>query len=127
MNDANTGFKVWNWFNVDKSKPVYIFEGIFDAISSGLDNVIALMGAKLPQERLKELKQPVFVLDNDKTGLTNSLLYCKSAPVYIQPQMYVEKDMNSLMQGHPNLDLQQMITSNLYSGIGAEVRIKSQL
>jgi len=127
MNENNVGYKIWRWFDVDKSKPVYIFEGIFDAISSGLDNVIALMGAKLPHERLKELKQPVFVLDNDKTGLLNSLLYCKSAQVYIQPTKYIEKDMNSLMQKYPELNLQEMIMDNIFSGIGAEVRIKSQL
>jgi DNA primase len=64
-NELNIGYKVWNWFNVDKTKTVYIFEGIFDGISSGLTNIIALMGAKLPDERLKELKDPVFCLDND--------------------------------------------------------------
>lgn len=127
MADANVGFKVWNWFNVDKNKPVYIFEGIFDAISSGLDNIIALMGAKLPSDRLSELKQPVFVLDNDKSGLVNSLIYCKIAPVYIQPTKYIEKDMNNLMMSYPELNLAELITANLYSGIGAEVRIKSQL
>lgn len=127
MHDANVGFKVWNWFNIDKNKPVYIFEGIFDAISSGLDNVIALMGAKLPQERLKELKHPVFVLDNDKSGLFNGLIYCKMAPVYIQPTKYIEKDMNNLMLNYPELNLAELIQANLYTGIGAEVRIKSQL
>lgn len=126
-NSVNIGYKLWNWFNVDKNKQVYIFEGIFDAISSGLDNVIALMGAKLPNDRLKELKQPVFVLDNDKSGFINSLQYCKSAPVYIQPTKYIEKDMNNLMLKYPELNLAELITSNLYSGIGAEVRIKSQL
>jgi len=127
MHDANIGYKVWNWFSIDKSRSVYIFEGIFDAIASGLDNVIALMGAKLPKERLQELKQPVFVLDNDKTGLVNSLEYSKSAQVYIQPDKYIEKDMNDMLLQYPLLNIPELIRNNLFTGISAQVRIKSKL
>lgn len=128
MNDNNIGYKIWNWFNIDKNKPVYIFEGIFDAISSGLDNIIALMGAKLPDDRLKELKEPVFVLDNDKTGLLNSIKYVNMGyKVYVQPINFVEKDMNELMINHPEEKMYKLINSNIYSGISAEVRIKAKL
>ena len=127
MHDANIGYKIWNWFNVKKDQPVFIYEGIFDAISGGLPNSIALMGAKIPDERLKELKYPVFVLDNDKTGLLNSLMYAKNAQIYVQPDKYPEKDMNELLMNHKGLDVSLMIQNNLYSGIAAEVRIKSKL
>lgn len=127
MHDANIGYKIWNWFSVDKNQPVFIYEGIFDAIAGGLPNSIALMGAKLPEDRLKELKYPVFVLDNDRTGLINSLDYAKRAQVYIQPDKYVEKDMNELLMNHTGLDVSEMIQNNLYSGISAEVRIKAKL
>jgi len=125
MNAANVGYKCWNWFNIDKSEPVYIFEGIFDAISSKLKNSISLMGAKIPEDRLAELKNPVFVLDNDKTGLMNSLEYAKRRyTVYIQPEMYKEKDINDLSK---RLNTKDVILGNLFSGISAEVRIKSKL
>lgn len=124
--ECNIGYKIWNWFNVDKEQPVFIYEGIFDAISGGLPNSIALMGAKLPDDRLQELKRPVFVLDNDRTGLKNSLMYCNKAEVYIQPNKYPEKDMNELKKNH-NIDIPKMITSNLFSGINAEVLIKAKL
>jgi hypothetical protein len=128
MHDSNIGYKIWNWFNIDKTKPVYIYEGIFDAIAGGLKNSIALMGAKLPDERLKELSHPVFVLDNDKTGLINSIEYSKKGcKVYIQPDKYIEKDMNELMLNHNELDIPSMIMDNLFNGISAEVRIKSKL
>lgn len=126
--DQNVGFKIWNWFNVDKDKPVYIYEGIFDAIAGGLSNSIALMGAKIPEERLKELKYPVFVLDNDKAGITNSIEYTKrNCQIYIQPDSYIEKDMNELKLGNPDLNLPEFIKSNLYQGISAEVRLKCKL
>lgn len=126
--EQNIGFKVWNWFNIDKNKPVYIFEGIFDAMSSGLTNIIALMGAKIPEDRLKELKKPVFVLDNDKSGFINSLEYAnKGYDVYIQPNEYIEKDMNELKLNHPKIKPKSIIMNNIFTGIMAEVRIKSKL
>lgn len=128
MPEVNIGYKMFNFFKIDKNREVYIFEGIFDAISSGLDNVIALMGAKLPDERLKELKKPVFVLDNDKTGLINSLAYSKQGyTVYVQPDKYKEKDMNELMLNHPELNVSDVIKQNLYSGIMAQVKIQQKL
>jgi len=92
MNDKNIGFKIWNWFYINKNEPVYIFESIFDAISSGLPNSIAALGAKIPDDKIKELKYPIFVLDNDKTGLLNSLKYLQSGhKVFIQPNIYCGK------------------------------------
>lgn len=126
--EQNIGYKIWNWFNIDKNKPVYIYEAIFDAIAGELNNSIALMGAKIPDDRLNELKYPVFVLDNDKTGLLNSLEYCrKGHQVYIQPDKYPEKDMNEFILNYPEINVSDVIISNLYTGISAEVRIKSKL
>lgn len=126
--EQNMGYKIFNWFQIEKEKETFIFEGIFDALSMKEDNVIALMGAKIPEERLKELKYPIFVLDNDKTGILNSIEYAKKGyKVYIQPDIYKEKDMNELMLNHPELDISKMIKENLYSGISAEIRLKSKL
>lgn len=123
--EANTGFKVWNWFGVNKDEPVYIFEGIFDAMSSSLPNCIALMGASLPEERLQELKNPVFVLDNDSTGIKNSIKYAERGfTVYVQPHGF-QKDMNENLK--KGVDCKQLILNNLYSGISAITRLKSKL
>lgn len=128
MNDVNIGYKVWNLFNVDVNEEVYIFEGIFDAIASGLDNVVALMGAKIPQERLYEFKKPVFVLDNDETGLKNSLHYADNGyRVFVQPTKYKEKDMNELLKENPGLDIPELIKINIYSGIMARIEISKLL
>lgn len=131
MHENNVGFKIWNYFNIDKSKPVYIFEGIFDAIASGLDNVVALMGAKLPDERLKELEHPIFVLDNDKTGIKNSINYAKLGyGVYVQPSNIKIKDMNDLLKQKDlfNIhDLSTLIKDNILFGMSAIVRLKNKL
>lgn len=128
MPEQNIGFKIFNWFQIDKEKETLITEGIFDCLSINYQNKIALMGAKIPEERLKELSNPIFVLDNDKTGILNSIEYAKRGfKVYIQPNDYREKDMNELMLNHPNLDIYQMIKENTFSGISAEIRLKSKL
>lgn len=125
--EKNLGYKVWNWFNIDKDLPVYIFEGIFDAISSGKKNIIALMGAKLPDDRLKELKNPIFCLDNDKTGWKNSIFYAnKGYNIFIQPDSYIEKDMNNLHQNYPDLNISSLINDNVYSGLSAAIRLKTR-
>lgn len=125
MNDANIGYKIWNWFSVDKNKPVFIYEAIFDAISGGLPNSIALMGAKLPDERLKELKHPIFVLDADKTGIENSISYAKLGHrVFVKPPES-KKDMNENLKA--GINCPEMILKNLHTGISAEVRLKSLL
>jgi hypothetical protein len=128
MHNSNIGFKIAFWFDINKNEPVYIYEGIFDAISGGLSNSIAVMGSRIPEERLKELKHPVFVLDNDKTGLFNSINYAKNGyDVFVQPSQYKEKDMNELMLNHPDVNISKMIKDNIFSSISAEVRLKSKL
>jgi len=128
MHDSNIGFKVAFWFNIDKSKPVYLFEAIFDGISSGKTNIAAFLGAKIPNERIAELREPVFVLDNDKTGILNMIEYAKQGhKVFIQPDKYNEKDINSLKLNHPDLNISKLIDDNLFSGISAIIRLKNKL
>jgi len=125
---STPGYKVWNWYGINKEKSVYIFEAIFDAISSGLHNIVANLGAKIPNERLKELKEPVFVLDNDKTGIEMSIEYAKAGhKVYVQPAQYKEKDFNELMLNRPDLDLSELIKNNTFTGISAVTRLKALL
>lgn len=97
--NINDGYKIWNWFNIDKTKPVYIFEGVIDAISFkemyNENNVIAQCGISIPEERLKELNEPIFCLDNDITGLNKMLEYVMKYKCLIPN--YKEKDFNDLL------------------------------
>ncbi len=128
MPETNQGYKIWNWFNIDKEQPVYIFEGIFDALSAykcGLKNVVACMGATIPQERINELKNPVFCLDNDKTGLLNTMKYCKNNYNVVVFPENLPKDANEmLLQG---LDVKSLINNCTYSGIVGIVKIRKRL
>lgn len=126
INQSAQGFKVWNWFNIDKTKPVYVFEGIFDAMSaikSGLTNSIACMQATLPEDRLKELADPVFCLDNDRTGLNNILKLCKNYKVCVFDVPY--KDCNEMLLH--GTDVKSEIINHIETGIMAEIKIRQKL
>lgn len=131
LNEKNTGYKVWNWFFIDVNQPVYIFEGIFDAvtaINAGLKNSIACMGAVLPEERLKELKDPVLCLDNDRTGWSNSLKLLEkfNLKTFITPEEYKVKDLNEF-KGLYNTDIKKLILDNIYTGIYSIIMLRNRL
>lgn len=130
MPECNSGFKVWNLFNVDVTEPVYIFEGIFDALAAydrGLKNVIACMGATVPDKILEQIPKAVLCYDNDKTGITNTIKALKmhmrlSALVYDNATF---KDMNEALQ--QGVDIGSFIKYNTHNGIQALIKLQSRL
>ena len=125
MPEANTDFKLWNYYNIDRTKAVYVFEGIFDAMSvfqSGITNVVACCGATPPDSLLEGL-ECVMCFDNDSTGKKNALKYAqKGYKVLVYPESVREKDFNEmLLHGRDICD----ILNNVYSGIMAQVKISA--
>lgn len=122
------GLKLWNFYNIDKSKTVYVFEGIFDALSvynSGITNVVACLGATPPLSLLEGL-DVVFCLDNDRTGYLNSIKYLKRGfKVLCYPENIKEKDMNDILNS--GVDVKDLILNNQVSGILGEIKIKKFL
>ena len=103
----------------------FIFEGIFDALSSGLDKVIAMLSADLSSEVLCNLNDPVFVLDNDETGRMKALKYVQEGyKVFIWPDDIYEKDMNEVLKSKDREEIRQMILDNIYSGFEAQIKLK---
>lgn len=132
INEKNSGYKIWNWFFINKNEPVYIFEGIFDAITAinaGLKNSIACMGAMLPDDKLKELKHPILCLDNDKTGLNNTLKLVQkyNLDAFIMPDDYNVKDLNEFKNKYFNIDIKNLIKNNTFSGIYTIIVLRNRL
>lgn len=127
MPEKNSDFKLWNYYNIDRSKTVYVFEGIFDAVSvfqSGITNVVACCGAT-PPERLLEGLDCVMCFDNDQTGKRNSLKYAKKGyKVLVYPNDLQYKDFNEMLLNNVCIS---DIMKNIYSGIQAQIKICSQL
>ncbi len=129
--EENTGYKVWNWFGVDKTKPTFIFESVFDALSSGLpnDRVVAALGCDLNGDRISELSEAIFCLDNqfkDNTSKEKSIELLESGfRVFVWPVSIEEKDTNSWLQNSKNKkQIAFNILSNLMSGSKGILKIK---
>lgn len=122
--DENTGYKLWNWFGVNKKDKVYIFEAIFNALSTSLPGV-ACLGSDIDETKLKELSKPIFVFDNDSTGREKSLKYAKKGhQVFIWPTEIKQKDVNDLLRdGMTVEEIDELIINNIFEGIVAVTKL----
>jgi 2-methylisocitrate lyase-like PEP mutase family enzyme len=123
------GYKIWNWFNISKESPLFIFEAIFNALSTTFINKIALMGSDIPSDQLKLLKAPVFIFDNDTTGRSKALKYAElgyKVVVFPQNTIFAQyKDCNDMLKdGLSSSQISQAITEHTYSGIKAIMLLK---
>jgi hypothetical protein len=127
--EENTGYKIWNWFNISKKTTVYVFEAIFNALSTNLTNTIACMGSDIPEDRLKELTDVVFIFDNDRTGIEKSVKYAKLGyKVMLYPSDIQEKDLNDLLKGGWSKDdLTELVKNNTYQGFEAVIELTMKL
>lgn len=128
MPQKNLSWKIWNYFNIDKSKPVYVFEGIFDALTAynnGFENVVACCGATPPIERFSDL-EVVLCLDNDLTGKNNTIKLLQKYPFKALCYDGIsEKDLNDMAKNH--VDVQKLLTYNAVSGINGIIRIQNTM
>lgn len=126
--DKNSGFKIWNLYNIDIEKPIYVFEGIFDALSayqSGLTNVVACLGATPPMDLIKNADL-VFCLDNDRTGYLNSIKYLKQGyKALVYPDGTNCKDLNEMLKNNTNI--RDFILDNIGSGILSQIKIQRKM
>ena len=127
MPNGNTDWKMWNYFNIDVTKPIYVFEGIFDALSaynSGITNVIACCGATPPLERLKD-SELILCFDNDRTGKNNAINYLKKGYKVLYYGDIKHKDMNEILKA--GVDVKKLIQNNVVSGIMGIVKVQNYL
>lgn len=121
--EQNTGYKVYNYYNVNLHDTVYVFEGIFDALSSGLENVVACLGSDIPEKLLSTFKQVVFCFDNDAVGREKSLKYANLGyKVFIFDKDCEYKDINEMKMA--NIDTKAYIQQRIYEGIMAQVKLR---
>lgn len=123
----NESFKVYNFFRVDKSKPVYIFEAIIDSL--GIPNSMSMLGADMSDRIMKQIPEKIFVFDNDTTGLKKSLKYAEEGHnVLVWPKEIQAKDFNKLVtKGITHNQLMRMIDGNIYNGLQAVTRLKMRI
>lgn len=116
--------RLYNIYNIDNERPVYILESMIDAYN--VDNSIAMLTATIPDHILCEIKKPIFCFDNDSTGLSKSLEYSKKGyKVILFPDSFKYKDINEAMcDGDLDKeDINRLLISNTYQGLNAVIRI----
>lgn len=111
---------------VNKFAPVYVFEGIFDALSSGINNYIVMMGADLPKDL--PYKNLIFCYDNDKTGITKALKKLEEGYKVLFLKDYYEKDLNEIMLKYKftTEQMKELINNNIVEGILGIVALKTR-
>jgi len=105
--------KVWNLFNVDWNREVFVFEGVFDAIF--VENSIALLGADIPKYLEGKLKNCIFVFDNDLTGLEKTEKYLKKGlKCVIFPLNFYYKDINDWVKEENPEGIEEFLKNHIY-------------
>lgn len=119
----NEGMKIYNYYNVDTSKQVYVFESIIDSMM--IDNTTAALGVSIGPEVEERLNDPIYILDNDKKGIDTAIKYAsENKKIFIYPKNFGFKDFNeAVCKGFPKTELKQMVNENSYKGFSATVRL----
>lgn len=123
--DVDVGSSFYNWYNVDRSRRVHVFEGAIDSML--IDNSIAIGNAKYSRGDLSSLSDYVIVPDNEPRNffVVKSIEKAIDAghPVCIWPEYY-GKDINAaIISGYSPEFIQDVIDQNVYSGIRAKLKL----
>lgn len=118
--------KIWGLNTLRDNSMIFVFEGIIDAISSGFDSTLAVLGIGSTPELLKNYKNCVIFFDNqEKCGA--SLAMCKKLAklgynivVWTHPQA---KDVNDLLQFYTKDAIQRIAYEKTLNGIMAFVKL----
>jgi transcription elongation factor Elf1 len=117
----NDAPKIYGLDEVQKSETVYITEGPFD--STFIRNSIALCGADGDVDKWG-IDDPIWIYDNEprNTEILSriSRVIGSGQKVVIWPSTIKEKDINDMVLS--GLDVQNVIESNIYSGLEAKLK-----
>lgn len=123
----NNHQKFWIPDKLDRSKPAYVCESIFDAVSlaklTNNPNVTATLGVSIARDMMDNLNDVnILALDNDRAGLINMEKYLKIWSRWgVISYKSDLKDFNEIL-----INKQPLVYENLY-GIRAKVYLRSQL
>jgi len=125
--DKNKYNKIWNIYQCKDTEKIYAFESIFDALSSGIDNSIAMLG--IGSESCSIPTNIVYCLDNqnvDDTAKINARAYAKAnCEVFVWPKNIQAKDCNELLTkfGYNVQDIKELIQKNCFSSLEATIKL----
>ncbi len=122
---SQEGYKIYNFFNVDKNSNVYIFESIIDSLF--VPNSIAMVGSSIQMIYVNQLKNPIFVFDNDQVDDTYNRMLKKIKKGYdivIWPDTFKYKDVNeAICDGVTKEENYDIIKNNIFKETQAKIRL----
>jgi hypothetical protein len=127
----NASFKIYNIFNVNLDKPVYIFEAIIDSFPKM--NSTAMCGSDLSIQVQRMIKEPVYCFDNDMTGVVKAIKYADTGnkvlvwPTEIDPSKYKDPNDLKVKGGWTDKQIELMIANNVFTGFGATMKLKLRI
>ena len=121
-------YKIYNFFNIDNKKPVFIFESIIDSLF--VKNSISSLGSDINSTIIRKIDDPIFCYDNDETGWRKTLKYIQAGyKGVIWPKNLKIKDVNQgIVENVFNRKkLMEIIENNVYEGFKGDVMLKMKL
>jgi len=113
--------KIFGLEDCDRTKTHFILEGPIDSMF--VDNSIAMAGSSIDYRYVNE--NSVFVFDNEPRSAAIcdkiSNVIDKGYKVSLFPEHLQQKDINDMILSNPNIDIQQVLTHNVSSGLEAKI------
>lgn len=123
----NDNLKIYNIFNINYRKNIYVFESIIDSLF--VENSIALLGCNNNiLEKLDFINKDniVYVFDNDKSGILEAYKKAKLGyKVLVYPKDFNFKDLNEyvIKNEFNKNDIMKFINQNTFRGLKALTKL----
>lgn len=119
--------KVWGLHTLKENSQIYVFESIFDAVSSGFDSTLAVLGIGSTLSVVKDYKDCVIFFDNqhiDEASLKTCLELAKSGyKIVIWDKTVKAKDVNELLGFLTRDQIQRIARNETYDPMKAYLKL----
>lgn len=119
--------KVWGLNTIRENSQLYVFESIFDAISSGFDSTIAVLGISSTKTIVKDYKDCVIFFDNqyiDEASRKTCLELAKDGyKIVIWDKSVKVKDVNELLSVLTRDQIQMIARNETYEPMKAYIKL----
>ena len=119
--------KLWGLNSIKNTNQLYIFESIFDAVSSGFDSTLAVLGITSAKNILENYKEATVFFDNqylDEASHKTCLELAKEGyKIVIWDKNVKAKDVNELLNFLTKDEIQRIARTETYEALKAYIKL----
>ena len=119
--------KLWGLNTIKNTNQLYIFESIFDAVSSGFDSTLAVLGISSAKNILENYKEAVVFFDNQYLDETSNKTCIELAKlgykIVIWNKNVKAKDVNELLNFLTKDEIQRIARTETYESLKAYIKL----